>query len=335
MSGRMVVSEPMPKPLQLTDLYTPVQATMDEVRASVRALWGEILGFVDQGSATSPEPGGKLLRPALCLLSAGALSTQDLRRFVPMAASMELFHLAALAHDDVVDRSDMRRGSISLNAMWSDHAAVLGGDYLVARGMAMLAGYGSCPVLENAIECIRTMAEGELVDFGQGQDAISYDGCLELARAKTASLFAVACSSTAILLDDQWKGRLYDFGDKLGTAFQIIDDCLDLMQDEMTLGKPSCGDITAGKKTLPVLFMREALSAGDWDRICSMRGKAPTAEERGWVASVCESSGALDRSETVARGFVDEAIEALSPLPDSPYKDAMLGIANFVLVRGF
>ena len=143
--------------------------------------------LVDGKTQLPPDAGGKLLRPALCLLSAGVAGADDLSAFGPMAAAMEVFHLAALAHDDVLDGAELRRGQSSLNARWNDHAAVLGGDYLVARGMALLSSYGSCDAVANAIECIRRMAEGELSDFGRGPSHFTREGCIELARAKTAS----------------------------------------------------------------------------------------------------------------------------------------------------
>ena len=155
----------MPTIAHLDDLYKPIEDELDDVRAEIAGLWTDVLRLVNVDADAVSRVGGKLLRPAMCLLSAGAIGDTRLERYVPMATAMELFHMAALAHDDVIDEARMRRGNVSLNAMWDNHTAVLGGDYLVARGIGVLAGYGSCDVVSNAVDCIRQMAEGELVDL--------------------------------------------------------------------------------------------------------------------------------------------------------------------------
>ncbi|MCP4642255.1 MAG: polyprenyl synthetase family protein [bacterium] len=330
----MIESLTMPSTLGLKELYRPVAVELDQVRGEVSALWAEVLGIVQEQPAGPPPVGGKLLRPALCLLSAGALGAPDLGRFVKLAASMEVFHVAALAHDDVIDGASLRRGMESLNAMWTDHAAVLGGDYLVARGIALMAEYGSCDMIRDGVQCIRQMAEGELTDFGRGPGHFTEDGCIELARAKTASLFAVACGSPCHLIDREHLDSLWDFGLSLGVGFQIIDDLLDLCQVEEVLGKPACGDLAAGKKTLPLLYLRDGLDDAGTARLASLRDAELTAEDRTWVASMLEKTGARQHAADRAREYVVEAQGHLRALSDSPFRDAMCGLTEFVLTRG-
>jgi geranylgeranyl pyrophosphate synthase len=289
---------------------------------------------VHEDGVNVPPVGGKLLRPALCLLSAGCAGAVDLARFSRMAASMELLHLAALAHDDVVDASSLRRGKLSLNAMWNNHAAVLGGDYLVARGVALLAEYDQCLVVSNAIDCIRVMAEGELRDFGLGVSVFTEQACLALARAKTASLFAVSCSTPCCLLGSPHRDALHEFGVAIGTAFQVVDDILDLTQEEQTLGKPSCGDLSEGKKTIPILHLLESLEGAERARLEGLQGNQVEPADRAWVAERMETTGALARSEALAKRFVADACARLEALPESRYRAAMHELAEFVLVRG-
>lgn len=324
----------MPAALQLSELYRPIEPHLDAVRADVGAMWTQMLGFVDASAPAPPAMGGKLLRPALCLLAGGASGARDMGALVPMAGAMEMFHLAALAHDDVLDAANLRRGTTSLNAMWDNHAAVLGGDYLVARGVSQLTAYGDCDLISNAIDCIRVMAEGELTDYGLGPGAFTREGCLSLARAKTATLFAVACSSPCYVVGRAHRDALYAFGMNLGTAFQIVDDLLDLTQDEAMLGKPACGDVVEGKKTLPLLYMRDGLDAAGIARLERMRGGELTASDHAWVAEALETTGALARTEAEARAFVDEAVKRLKSLPPSEYRETMTNLAEFVLVRG-
>lgn len=308
---------------------------MERVRSAVGDLYVETLRLVHGASVPRPKIGGKMLRPALCLLSAGAAGAKDLDRFVPMATATELFHLAALAHDDVIDGADFRHGETSLNVQWDNHTAVLGGDYLVARAIAILADtYDSCDVVASAIDSVRQMAEGELIYFGLGPDHFTEKACLAWARQKTASLFAVLCSTPTYLLGPTHRDALYDFGLHLGVAFQLIDDVLDLCQDRETLGKPSCGDLVENKRTVPILYLRQTLDAAGRARLEAMRDSVLSEEEREWVLAMMESTGARAKTEALAREYIESARACLATLPPSIYRDAMYGLSEFVLVRG-
>lgn len=319
--------------LSLNDIYRPIRAELDQIRDAVSDLFAEALQLVQGVPVPRPNLGGKMMRPALCLLSAGAVGANDVRRFVPLGAAMELLHLAALAHDDVLDGAMTRRGHRSLNALWDNHAAVLGGDYLVARAISLMGDYNTCAVITNAIDSVRQMAEGELAFFGHGRRHQTLESCISLAKLKTASLFAVTCSTPTYLVDTTHRDALHEFGMSIGIAFQIIDDLLDLAQPESTLGKPSCGDLVEGKQTVPVLFMREALDEPGRARLDTMQGRELTVDDRGWVADTLEATGARSRTECLARQYVDEAAAQLDRLPGSPYRDAMAAMAEFVLVR--
>jgi geranylgeranyl pyrophosphate synthase len=319
--------------LTLDMLYKPVQAEVELVRARVNELWSTALRLVDASIGYRPEMGGKLLRPALCLLSAGAVGARNLEHFVTMAASMELLHVASLVHDDVVDGSDVRRGARSLNKLWNNHTAVLGGDYLVARALDSLTTYDSCPVIANATESIRLMAEGELVNYGLG-DATTERDALRWAEGKTASFFAVTCSTPALLVDPSKRDPLFRFGMAMGVAFQLVDDILDLTQSSVILGKPACGDVVEGKNTLPLLYLAQALAPAARARLAAMRGEDLAEDDRQWIAEQVVATGAVERTEAVARQYIDEAREALETnLAPSPCRDSMAGIAEFILIR--
>lgn len=320
--------------LTLAELYKPVQQDLESVREAVGNLWLDALRLVHGSELPRPPGRGKMLRPALCLLSAGAGGAKDSAHFIPMATAMELLHLAALAHDDVIDGSDLRRGVRSLNALWDNHTAVLGGDYLVARAINIMSCYDSCDVVNSAIDSVRQMAEGELTHFGLGRDHHSKEACISLARQKTASLFAVTCSTPMCLIEGGPREALYSYGLALGIAFQLIDDLLDLSQDKETLGKPAFGDITEGKRTLPLLFMREGLDKDGIARLDSLLGTHLTDGDRAWVTEILESTGAREKTESLAREYASEAQAALAGIPSSVYKASMLGLTEFVLVRG-
>ena len=319
--------------ITLKELYRVIEPHLDEVRQSVRKQWTEAFQLVYGPTATPPRLGGKLMRPALCFLSAGACGADDFDHFVSMATGMELLHLAALAHDDVVDGASLRRGETSLNRLWDNHTAVLGGDYLVARSLNILTHYDSCAVISSALESIHQMAEGELINFGRGRENLDETDCIRLSEKKTASLFAVTCCTPALLLDESCRQPLFDFGMGMGTAFQLIDDLLDLEQDEETLGKPSCGDITEGKITLPMLYMKENMSEDDSQRFEALKGHPVSNTDRQWVVEMLQTTGAHERVESLCRKYVAQGNKALDDLPKSSYIDTMRDIADFVLIR--
>jgi geranylgeranyl pyrophosphate synthase len=319
--------------VSLKSLYKDIDPQLERVRKTVSDQWTEAFQLVYGPGSTPPRLGGKLLRPALCLLSAGACGAEDLDHYVEMAAGMELLHLAALAHDDVIDSADLRRGEISLNRLWDNHTAVLGGDYLVAKALSILTVYDSCDVIVSALESIHQMAEGELIYFGRGKENLNAEDCIRLSEKKTASLFAVTCSTPTLLHDEKFKQPLFDFGMCMGTAFQLVDDVIDLIEDEETLGKPSCGDIAEGKTTLPIIYMKEVMNAQDRAHLDSLPGKPVTPDNQAWVRDQMESTGSQDRVSALCREYIDTSTEALSQLPPGHYVDIMRDIAEFVLIR--
>lgn len=317
----------------LSDLYAPIEDAVAGVRGAIAQVWQEALHLVRVPVPDQPKLGGKMLRPALCLLSAGAIGAERVERYVPMASAFEMLHIASLAHDDVIDRAVLRRGASSLNMLWDNHAAVLGGDYLVARAVEVLAEYDCCPVIANAITSVRRMAEGELMFFGRENEPFRREDCIALAEQKTASLFAEACSGPTYVIDAAHRDTLHRFGIQLGIAFQIVDDLLDVTQPTDTLGKPSCGDIVEGKRTLPIMYMREALGESGRARLDTFRDAGMTGEDRAWVMESAVTTGAAARTGADARAYADEARKCLAALPPSRYRDSMEGIVEFVLVR--
>lgn len=319
--------------LQLKELYRPVAPELELVREQIGQMWLDALNLVRTPMPEQPSVGGKLLRPALCLLSAGAGGGANLSQYTRLATAYETLHLASLTHDDVIDRAMLRRGMSALNVLWDNHAAVLGGDYLVARALETLAGYNNCDIIAHTVTSIRLMAEGELIFFGRDHEPGTRDDCILLAERKTASLFAEACSAPAYLIDQTLRDPLFHFGLALGIAFQIVDDILDITQTTEQLGKPACGDIVEGKRTIPILRLRENLDAGGIARLDAMREGEPTEADREWVRAAAAKTGAAEAAAAEARAFADKALEHLSALPESPFRASMAGIVEFILVR--
>jgi octaprenyl-diphosphate synthase len=318
----------------LREIYRPVAAPLERVRADVRDLWGDALRLAPTNrEEVLPETGGKLLRPALCLLSAGAAGADDLDRFVRLAAAFEALHIASLTHDDVIDRSLLRRGQTSLNAMWDNHAAILGGDYLVARAVELLGGYGSCAVITAAISTVRRMAEGELLFYGRDNRHFTAEESLHLAERKTATLFAEACGAPASIMAPDHAETLRGFGLALGTAFQVVDDVLDVTRPAETLGKPACGDVVEGKLTLPIRYLRDGLDEAGNDRLDAMRGRELTDADRAWLQECVSATNAAIRAMAVAERYMAKARTCLEILPESGCRCAMEQLTSFILNR--
>ncbi len=317
----------------LSEIYTPIAQPIGGVRAQVTGVWREALTLVRVSADEQPRVGGKLLRPALCIAAAGVIGARDLEYYVPMATAFEMLHIASLAHDDVIDRAVLRRGNSSLNMLWDNHAAVLGGDYLVARAVETLAQYDCCPVIANAIVSVRRMAEGELMFFGRENAPFQRGECIALAEQKTASLFAEACSGPTYIVDPTHRDTLHRFGIQLGIAFQIIDDLLDVTQAADTLGKPSCGDVVEGKRTLPIMYARAQLDPEEDARFAACRDTELSDNDRAWIMETVTRTGAAERTREEARAYAQQAREALLTLPANPYRDTLEGILDFILVR--
>ncbi len=323
----------MSTPTTLAQIYEPIQTQVDGVRETMAGVWADALKLVEFDFGLAPKPGGKMLRPALCLLAAGAIGGTELDRYVRLATAFESLHVASLAHDDVIDRALLRRGESSLNAHWDNHAAVLGGDYLVARAVEFLAEYDSCRIIANAILSVRRMAEGELRFFNRPADAITEDDCIILARSKTASLFAEACSAPAYLLDERYREPLHAFGIALGIAFQVVDDLLDVTQTTEQLGKPECGDIAEGKQTLPIMFLRNALGGTDLARLDALKDTKLSEADRVWVMDLVRETGAAEQTQAIIEDYTATALGELAQLPASTYRDSIEGLTHMLAKR--
>ena len=288
------------------------------------------------------DSGGKRLRPALALLAGGLFGAEQ-DRLVSLAAAVEMLHTATLVHDDLVDGALMRRGSETLNARWSTGATVLAGDYLFARAAALAAETRHVRVITIFAQTLMVICSGELrqifdrhyVPPLEGEEAWAqalqrYD---ERIYAKTASLFAAATEAAAVLgsASEEQICALRDYGQLLGTGFQIVDDLLDFQGDEATLGKPVGSDLREGIVTLPVLYyLREH---PDDQRIAAVVSRGGDDALVADVVADIRSSGALALARDRADGFVQRSQEALAALPAGEYRNRMAALADYTVAR--
>jgi octaprenyl-diphosphate synthase len=279
--------------------------------------------------------GGKRLRPMLVVLAARACGYQG-PNHITAAAIIELIHTATLLHDDVVDESDLRRGQESAHSVWGNAASVLVGDFLYSRSFQMMVTVDSMRVMEVLSDATNTIAEGEVEQLlNMHNPEVSEESYFNVIEKKTAKLFEAACQLGAVLAGKpELEDTLATFGSELGAAFQVTDDVLDYVADTETLGKNVGDDLAEGKPTLPLILSRKYLAPEQKSVIDETirQGGIGRIEQ---IVELIRGSGALGESMDVARSHSRAATQAISPLPDSVWKDAMMSLAFYSVSREY
>jgi len=294
------------------------------------------------------EGGGKRLRPALLLLSAGAAGYHG-EGAIHLGAVVEMIHSATLVHDDVIYGAETRRGRPSTNARWGNHMSVLAGDWLYMQSFEMALRERNFAVLDILIDLTQNMVEGELLQLScLGRIDLTEAEAIDLAYRKTACLFS-GCARLGAVLGKQPKHieeALAEYGRNAGLAFQLVDDLLDFTASLEKLGKPVLSDLKEGKVTLPLIFaLQNGASAadGNGNGHPASEGRkliARVLEERGFlsvhpdqIAKLVRETGALDRAGNLARDYVNRAKTCLDELPDTEYRRALRAVPDFILER--
>lgn len=278
--------------------------------------------------------GGKRLRPVLLLLACGALGYTGGQRH-NLAAVVEFIHTATLLHDDVVDESTLRRGRPTANENFGNPASVLVGDFLYSRAFQMMVDAGSMRIMQTLADATNVIAEGEVLQLMNMHDAsLDEEGYLRVIRSKTAKLFEASARLGAILADSppDIETACADYGQALGTAFQVIDDVLDYDGNSAEMGKNLGDDLREGKATLPLILamqrgnsaqsstVREAIETGNVDRLSD-------------IVAIVRETGALAATRSAAAAEAQRAIDAAMQLPDNAYRTAMVALASQLLER--
>jgi octaprenyl-diphosphate synthase len=315
-------------PTSTTHPLDIIQADMQAVDSVIAQRLSSEVPLVREVAQYIIAAGGKRLRPALLLLISGALGDTSPRRHT-LAAVVEFIHTATLLHDDVVDESTMRRGRSTANQQFGNAASVLVGDFLYSRAFQMMVDVGQMRVMEVLSEATNVIAEGEVLQLMNMHDASLDEATyMRVIRSKTAKLFEASARLAPILAgsDDTTEAACATYGQALGCAFQIIDDVLDYEGDAETLGKNLGDDLREGKVTLPIIgalrvasseqqaLIRHAIEVGDMTHLTTIQG-------------IIQSTGALAAARQTAMDEAQRAVDALSVLPQSPYRQALLQLA--------
>jgi octaprenyl-diphosphate synthase len=280
--------------------------------------------------------GGKRLRPALLLLSAG-YSGYTGPSAIRLAAVVELIHSATLIHDDVIDGADTRRGRPSANSRWGNHRSVLAGDWLYMQSFRMALEERKFKVLDILIDLTQNMVEGEVAQLTSlGRMDLDEQGVLDLAARKTACLFSGCARLGGVLgsLTPDEEQALADYGRYAGVAFQLVDDLLDFTASPAQLGKPVLSDLKEGKVTLPLIYALES------DGAAGRRLVRTVLEEKGFhtvrseeISALVRESGALERTRQLALDYAERAKACLNGRAQTEYGRALVAVPDFVLER--
>jgi octaprenyl-diphosphate synthase len=278
--------------------------------------------------------GGKRLRPALVLLSAGALGYSGTAHHA-LAAVVEFIHTATLLHDDVVDESALRRGQPTANTLFGNAASVLVGDFVYSRAFQMMVNVGDMRVLQVLADATNIIAEGEVLQLMNCRNAdIEEEGYLQVIRYKTAKLFEAAGRLGAILAGaaPEVEQAMAAYGSHLGTAFQLIDDALDYSGEVGVIGKNIGDDLAEGKSTLPLIYVMRNGTAEEAALVRRAVSSGGLAELEGVLVAI-RRSGALDYTRRQAEVEAEAARAALAVIPATQYRDSLIQLASFAVTR--
>lgn len=285
--------------------------------------------------------GGKRLRPLMVLLAARAaqpstgLTETALSNTIKMASIIEFIHTATLLHDDVVDESDMRRGKKTANEEWGNAPSVLVGDFLYTRSFQIMVDVGSFRCMEILSGTTNIISEGEVQQLiNCGDPDTTEESYIKVIQYKTAKLFegAALCGAVVAEADTVSQEALRQYGMYVGTAFQLIDDVMDYVSTAEEMGKSVGDDLAEGKPTLPLIY---TMKHGTDDAKARVRSAIETGglEHLEAILADVRACGAIEYTEAEARKQSELAIEAISVLTDSPYKAALIDLANAAINR--
>jgi len=320
----------------LEDLYRDIQPDLALVEEELRKLARSSSRLIKEINSYLFPKGGKRIRPALLILAA-RMSGYDGNDHILMAAIVEAIHTASLLHDDIIDNSSMRRGKESVHARWGPNITVLLGDYLYIKTIGLSLKNENNGIVRLLSEASAQMIEGEIAEYDFSRNTEITEGdYFNIIDKKTAGLFAASCRIGGILgcapkadLD-----RLSAYGTDLGMTFQLIDDLLDFTGDAGLLGKPILSDLGEGRITLPLIRALRQDGPVLRSRLLSLMSRNPLDDSaKQEILGILQDNGALEYAFRKAEKYADAARDSISRLPDSPQRDILGRMADFVLGR--
>ena len=313
----------------LTRVTEIVRRELDDVEARIISQASSFDPAVEGYVSYAIGGRGKRLRPLMALLAGGAVGSIK-SEHVDLAVIVELIHVATLVHDDIVDEAEWRRAQPTLNARWGNSLSVLLGDWLFAHALNLSAKFEEVEVSRAIARAAREVCTGEIIQTQRRFDLhLGIEDYLRIIEMKTGSLFAVAADLGAMLghADSAARNSLKIFGQKIGTAYQIYDDCIDIAGTERLTGKTLGSDLRKGKLTLPVLMLLGGHNGADKEHLSQLILDA-RFEEIGRLLNSSHANGALSASIEAGQSLIAEAQAQIENLPSNQYTNALVGLGD-------
>jgi octaprenyl-diphosphate synthase len=322
--------------MSLATICLPVQSELKEVEDVLIRHATSDVGLVTEAAKYVLQNGGKRIRPALLLLTAKLLGF-PIAKAIDLGAAVEMIHAASLMHDDVLDDAEIRRGKPSSNVKWGNQISILVGDFLWCRSSEIAISYGNDRILSSITAAVKNTTEGEILEIVRSSDFdINEEDYLRIIELKTAMLFACSCQLGAILAgaSKNFEETMKTYGLNIGIAFQLADDVLDYVSNDVNLGKKTGTDLCEGKLTLPIILALKKCRENDGkilkDALLANTLDAAKLKE---IRTILESLGTLQESMNIAKKYVKAAKDALIPFKPSLERDALAAIADYAVSR--
>jgi len=321
--------------MNIKSIQSLAQNDMTKVNDLVYSQLHSDVTLINQLGIYIVNAGGKRMRPMLTVLAARALDYSGEDHF-SIAAIIEFIHTATLLHDDVVDESNMRRGRETANALFGNSASVLVGDFLYTRSFQMMAKLGNMSIMDILSDATNIVAEGEVLQLMNCNNPdTTEENYMEVIYCKTAKLFEAATRLAAVVSNKGTavENAMADYGKHLGTAFQLVDDIMDYTADAKEMGKNVGDDLAEGKPTLPLIYAMKYGNKAQSQLISDAIEHGNGMDHLDEIISIMQQTGSLAYTQKKAEQEADKAINALSSIPESEYKQALVVLAHIAANR--
>jgi len=321
--------------MEIKQIQALAQNDMTSVNDLIYQQLQSDVALINQLGIYIVNSGGKRMRPMLSVLAARALNYQG-KDHISIAAIIEFIHTATLLHDDVVDESMMRRGKETANALFGNSASVLVGDFLYTRSFQMMVCLDNMKIMKILSDATNIVAEGEVLQLMNCNDpSTTEESYMEVIYCKTAKLFEAATRLAAIVSNqsEAIENAMADYGKHLGTAFQLVDDIMDYTADAKEMGKNVGDDLAEGKPTLPLLYAMANGNEQQRELISEAIEHCTGMDHLDDILAAMAETGSFTYTQKQAEIEADKAIQALSILPDSEHKQALVALAHIAANR--
>ncbi len=320
--------------LNLKEIIQKYEAELKEVEKELINIFQSDASLIPTIGFYIVSSGGKRLRPLFLLMCSDLVGYKGYKRVV-LAAVIEALHTASLLHDDVVDEAELRRGKKPANKIWGNQTVILLGDYLYAKALHISVAQQSLHIMEALSRATFQMAEGEILQLMKaGDPTITFEDYIKIITGKTAGLITAACRIAGILanLSDEKLQALTDFGYYIGLAFQMVDDILDYVAEEKALGKTLGKDLMEGKITLPMIELLKR--ADEKEEIVNILKKNTLSEnDIEKILNYLNKYNCISSSIQIAKKYVEKAKESLAIFPESPEREILFKMADYIIQR--